>query len=211
MEFHRTAEIRAVLFDFDGVIRRFDAQFTPDLERRFGLAEGSIHTVAFAQPLITQLTTGKITRREWVRRIGAQIGSAEAAAEWSQSPTYADRQLLTLVDGLRGEGVVTAVLTNGTDEVRAEAEQLGVVEHFDAFFNSAEIGWIKPDPRVFQYVLDELSLRGAEVFFTDDSPNKLTGARDLGMYAHHYTSVTALRTALDKVQVGLRPRQSHPL
>ncbi len=197
MVLHRTSEIRAVLFDFDGVIRHFDAQFTPELERRYGLAEGSIHAAAFAEPLITQLTTGKIPRREWVRRIGEQIGSAEAAAEWSQPPAYADQQLLTLVDELRTEGFVTAVLTNGTDEVRAEAAQLGALQHFDAFFNSAEIGWIKPDPRVFHHVMNELGLRGPEIFFTDDSPNKLIGAQQVGMHTHHFTAVRALITALE--------------
>ncbi|WP_150460774.1 HAD family hydrolase [Nesterenkonia ebinurensis] len=199
MQHLRTSEIRAVVFDFDGVIRRFDAQFTPDLERRYGLPEDSIQGAAFAEPLITELTTGRIPRREWIRRIGAQIGTPEAAAEWAHPPTAADQELLMLADELRAQGLITAVLTNGTDEVREEAAQLGALEHFDAFFNSAEIGWIKPDPRVFQYVMDQLGLRGSEIFFTDDSPNKLTGARQVGMHAHHYSSVTALRAALREV------------
>ncbi|WP_300343810.1 HAD-IA family hydrolase [Nesterenkonia sp.] len=190
-------EIRAVLFDFDGVIRHFDAGFVPELESTYGLAPGTIASTAFAQPLITELTTGAIPRREWLRRIGETIGSYEAAAVWGSQPTHADQDVLALADQLRASGLLTAVLTNGTDEVRAEAEELGVVEHFDAFFNTAEIGWIKPDRRAFQHVLDELSLTGPEVFFTDDSLGKLSGAAELGMTVHHYTSVVSLCTALN--------------
>lgn len=188
--------IRAVLFDFDGVIRRFDEEFTPDLELRYGLAEGCINEVAFSGPLLTELTMGNIPRREWIRQIGETIGSAEAAEQWSRHPAYADQDVLHIVDQLHAQGLTTAILTNGTDEVRAEAEQLGVPEHFDAFFNSAEIGYIKPDLRAFQHVLDHLSLAGDEVFFTDDSTSKLHGARELGMKVHHYTSADTLREAL---------------
>ena len=188
--------VRAVLFDFDGVVRHFDAEFVPAVERRYGLPEGSIHNAAFSQPLLTELTTGGLARREWTGRVGELIGSQEAAAEWAHSPTYADREVLGLVDELRAKGLSAAVLTNGTDETRAEAEELGVLEHFDAFFNSADIGYAKPDPRVFRFVLTQLSLEGPDVFFTDDSASKLSGAEELGMPTHHYTSLSKLRTAL---------------
>ena len=190
------SEIRAVLFDFDGVIRHFDADFIADWERRYGMTATTIFSTAFAEPLITELTTGTIPRREWIRRIGEQIGAPDAAAAWGSQPTYADQDLLAFVDELRAEGLTTAVLTNGTDVVRAEAEELGVLEHFDAFFNSAEIGYIKPDPRAFQHVLNELSLSPGEVFFTDDSQKKLAGAVELGMTVHHYSSTKTLRQVL---------------
>ena len=194
-------EIQGVIFDFDGVVRHFDADFVPALERRYGLPEGAIHYAAFSQPLLTELTTGGLARREWARRVGELIGSPEAAEEWAHSPTSADREVLALVDELRAKGRTVAVLTNGTDESRAEAAELGVLEHFDAFFNSADIGYAKPDPRVFKYVLTQLSLEGPEVFFTDDSASNLPGAEELGMLTQHFISVTDLRVALQQVGI----------
>lgn len=197
---HSFIPIKAVLFDFNGVIRHIDPEFTPDLERRFDLAAGSIHNAAFSQPLLSELTTGEISRQEWLRQIGEHVGSPEAAVEWGTQPSWADPELLSFVEELRSQGLTTAVLTNGTDEVRAEADQLDVLKHFDAFFNSADIGVVKPDPRAFQHVLDELGLSGSEVFFTDDSENKLIGARELGIPSHHYTSTATLRDALSQVR-----------
>lgn len=193
-------ELRAVLFDFDGVIRHFSTDFDAQCEQKYGVALGSLQAVAFAEPLISELTTGQIRRAQWLERIGDEIGSTEAALAWGHQPTYADTDLLTFVDELRAEGLTTAVLTNGTDEVRTEAAALGVPEHFDAFFNSAEIGFTKPDPRAFQHVLDELSAAGPEVFFTDDSPRKLTGATELGMTVHHYTALPELKEALSQAR-----------
>ncbi|APH43700.1 hypothetical protein BMW26_01050 [Microbacterium sp. 1.5R] len=68
--------------------------------------------------------------------------------------------------------------------------------NFEAVFDSAEIGWTKPNARAFQHVLDSLQLAPREVFFTDDSARKLIGAETLGIPIHHFTVVTALRDAL---------------
>lgn len=195
--------IRAVLFDLDGVVRHFDAQHTVDVEQRYGLAPGVITSVAFAPDLLEPVTTGAISRRVWVDRVGAALNSADAAEEWGRQPFAVDEQVLGLVDALRSAGIRTAILTNGTDTIPAEAETLGLHERFEAIFNSAEIGWAKPDIRAFQHVLDALELEAPAVFFTDDSAAKLVGAEVVGMRTHHFTSVDALRDALWAEGVGV--------
>ncbi|WP_372968921.1 HAD family hydrolase [Microbacterium sp.] len=188
--------IRAVLFDLDGVVRHFDPENVARIENQHGLATGAIEAVAFAPHLLEQVTTGRISRREWVRRIGIVIGNAVAAEDWGRQPFHADQQLLGLVDELRAHGIRTAILTNGTDTIPAELASLDLTDRFEAVFNSAEIGWTKPDVRAFQHVLDRMQLAPAEVFFTDDSVSKLAGATTLGMPTHHFTGVDGLREAL---------------
>lgn len=188
--------IRAVLFDLDGVVRHFDPENVARIERQHGLAAGAIEAVAFAPHLLEQVTTGSISRREWVRLIGIEIGNAVAAEDWGRQPFQVDQQVLDLVDELRAHGIRTAILTNGTDTIPAELASLDLTDRFDAVFNSAEIGWTKPDVRAFQHVLDRMQLAPAEVFFTDDSASKLVGATTLGMPTHHFTGVDGLRAAL---------------
>ena len=108
----------------------------------------------------------------------------DAAAEWDSQPYRADPGMLELADELRALGIVTAILTNGTDTIPAEAALLGLPARFDQIFNSAAIGYIKPDRRVFGQVLDKLGLPATDVLFTDDSPTKLAGADALGMVTH---------------------------
>lgn len=196
--------IRAVLFDLDGVIRHFDSAHTADVERRHGLNAGEIFRVAFAPAVLDLVTMGRITRRAWVAHVGAELDNAQAAEEWSGQPTRLDEGTLALVGELRAAGIRTAILTNGTDTIPAEVADMGIGEHFEAIFNSAEIGWMKPDVRAFQHVLDALGLAPAEVFFTDDSPSKLVGAQKLGMPVHQFCEVDGLRAALCEAGVRLR-------
>lgn len=188
--------IRVVLFDLDGVIRHFDPKTVADIELRHGLPAGALESSAFATPLIDEVTTGRITRAEWVRRVGEQVGSAAAAQEWGTQPAEVDDAMLELSDELRSSGLRTAVLTNGTDTIPDEIIAHGIADRFDGFFNSAEIGFTKPDVRAFQHVLHALGAAATEVFFTDDSPSKLTGADSLSMRTHLFVGADELRVQL---------------
>ncbi|WP_416393103.1 MULTISPECIES: HAD family hydrolase [unclassified Curtobacterium] len=189
-------DIRAVLFDLDGVIRHFHPEHVEAIEHAHDLASGTIEAVAFAAPLIDEVTTGRITRAEWVRVVGERIGDPAAAEARGRQPFTPDAEVLDLVDELRAAGCTTAVLTNGTDGVPAEVATFGLHDRVDAVFSSHEIGFTKPDVRAFQHVLDALDLDGPEVFFTDDSERKLGGAIELGMPVHRFTGVDGLRAAL---------------
>ncbi|WP_223624027.1 HAD family hydrolase [Microbacterium sp. EST19A] len=197
------APIHAVLFDLDGVVRHFDAGYTADIEVEYGLTPGSVLEAAFEPRLLEQVTTGKISRGAWVDRVGATLGSTTAAEEWGRQPSTVDTEVLAIVDALRAAGIRTAILTNGTDTIPAEAAELGLIERFEAIFNSAEIGWAKPDERAFQHVLDALGLEASEVFFTDDSAGTLAGAEALGMPTHHFTSADGFLGALRAVGVAI--------
>lgn len=190
--------IRTVLFDLDGVIRHFDPDHVADIEHRHGLEAGSIEAFAFSAPVIDDVTTRRIRRAEWIAAIADHIDNEAAAAAWGRQPFHADPEVLELLDELRSAGYGVAVLTNGTDTVPDEVVSFGLVDHVDAVFNSADIGFVKPDVRAFQHVLDALGLDGSEVFFTDDSERKLTGAAELGMVTHHFTGVDGLRLALSE-------------
>lgn len=188
--------IRAVLFDLDGVIRHFDPHHAAGIEHDHALPPGSIEACAFASPIIDDVTTGRITRSAWVDAIGQHVGNAAAAVAWGRQPFTADPAALELLDELRTAGYRTAVLTNGTDGIPDEVASIGLPDRVDAIFSSHEIGFAKPDRRAFQHVVDALGLRGPEVFFTDDSKQKLSGATELGMIVHHFTGIAPLRRAL---------------
>lgn len=193
--------IRAVLFDLDGVVRHFDQANVARIERAHGLEPGSIEATAFAPHHLEEVTTGRISRRDWVERIGMELGNARAAEEWGSQPFQADEDVLDLADKLRANGIRTAILTNGTDTIQTEAAEMNLGAHFETVFNSAEIGWTKPDARAFQHVLDAMQLASHEVFFTDDSASKLAGAERLGMPTHVFAGVAGLHSALHAANV----------
>lgn len=188
--------LRAVLFDLDGVIRHFATDHISAVERRHRLEPGAIARFAFADDVLEPVVTGRVTRAAWIEQIGAHLGNAEAAAEWGRTPSVVDPQMLEVVDDVRAAGHRTAILTNGTDTVDVEIDSLGLAPHFDQIFNSADLGFAKPDTRAFQHVLDRLELAATEVFFTDDSQSKLAGATAIGMPTHLFCGASDLRGAL---------------
>ncbi len=109
-----------------------------------------------------------------------ELGNAEAAEAWTSQPFSPDEEVLDLVDELRANGIRTAILTNGTNTIPAEAASMNLDSHFEAVFNSAEISWTKPDIVAFQHVLDAMQLAPHEVFFTDDSVGNVVRAETLG-------------------------------
>lgn len=198
--------IRAILFDLDGVVRHFDPDFVAAIEARCGIADGLIHASAFSSPILQQVTTGRMRRSQWVEVVGECVGSLAAAEEWGRQIPWVDDEVVALADALRGCGYLVAMLTNGTDTIPEEVRALGLDGHFDAIFNSAEIGFAKPDVRAFRHVLDSLDLDGSEVFFTDDSATHLEGAEQVGMAIHHFQGLDGLRRALS--HAGIRTEDS---
>ena len=109
---------------------------------------------------------------------------------------WVDDDVVALANELRAAGTTTAILTNGTTRVESECATLGIPDHFDHLFNSARIGYAKPDRRVFEHVVTALGVAPQDCAFTDDSAAKLAGAIELGMATHHYQRVEPLRAWL---------------
>ncbi|MGB3374623.1 MAG: HAD-IA family hydrolase [Microbacterium sp.] len=188
--------IDTVLFDLDGVIRHFDPELTAMTERRHGIAPGTIAQIAFAGSLLERLTTGRLRRADWITGVGEELGSQEAAEEWGRQRARVDPAMLALAGELAAAGIRTAILTNGTDTIPTEVAELGLDSHFDPIFNTAEIGFAKPDARAFAHVLEALGCEPGTVLFTDDSRVNIHGAAELGIHSHHFRDAASLRAEL---------------
>jgi glucose-1-phosphatase len=196
--------IRAVVFDLDDVVRHFDP--CDDVEATYGLAAGTLTATAFEPDLIDPTVTGARTYEQWIEAVGDRLAQRHgddarpAAAAFGALPATVDPDVLDLVRRLR-EHYTVALLTNGTTRVEQELRALRLDDRFDHVFNSARIGYAKPDVRVFEHVVAALGYRPAECVFTDDSERKLAGAHEIGMYAVHFTGVDALVAELQQLGV----------
>jgi putative hydrolase of the HAD superfamily len=67
---------------------------------------------------------------------------------------------------------------------------------FDDVFFSNEIGLIKPDREIFDFVLKQIRLNADECLFIDDTQKNLDTAKTIGINAVKYLELNQLRTEL---------------
>ncbi len=93
------------------------------------------------------------------------------------------------LSGLRTKGLRLAIVSNtpwGSPPHlwREELGRLGLAERVDAAFFCGDVGWRKPDRRVFEYVLGELDAPAQRCLFVGDDPRwDVVGPRRVGMRA----------------------------
>ncbi len=93
--------------------------------------------------------------------------------------------ILPLLSDL-GKNYRLALLSNFpcARSIRDGIEKLGMTSHFDAIVISGEIGWVKPDPRPYQSLLDQLDEKPEDCIYVGDNwLADVQGAKGMGMKA----------------------------
>lgn len=94
-------------------------------------------------------------------------------------------QLHAVLRYLKSQGLKLGVITNGTIQVQAgKIHQLGICEYFDSIVISEEVGFKKPDSRIYIKTLDQLKVIPSEVWYIGDhSYNDIVGAAECDIKA----------------------------
>ena len=122
----------------------------------------------------------------------AQAGIRDAGASHALSDAFRRAfavnhrpfdDVLPALDNLTGMSL--AVITNGASDLqRAKLRVAGLERYFPAALISGELGFGKPDGRIFRLALDELGVSAAEAVMVGDSPERdIAGAVDAGLRA----------------------------
>ena len=182
--------IRAVMFDFGGVISSSPFEAFGHLESERGLPTGFIRTVNATNPDTN--AWAKLERGEVDVETFGSMWSAEARAAGHELDGRLVLERLAgeirpqMVTTIRACGTAykTACLTNNF--TRAEAvlsvEVTGIYALFDEVLESRVLGVRKPDPRFYQLACERLGVQPEECVFLDDLGVNLKPARALGMY-----------------------------
>lgn len=98
---------------------------------------------------------------------------------WSKVP----EGLGGALDAARARGVRVAIVSNSEGMLERLFRELGVRGHFDLVVDSGEVGFEKPDPRIFEVAFDRLgvgrdrALHLGDVFATDVLGARAAGCR----------------------------------
>jgi putative hydrolase of the HAD superfamily len=183
------AEVRAVLWDFGGVILSSPFEAFASYERQQGLPDGFLRQLNATNP--DSNAWARLERSDVDLAGFAELYEAEAAAAGHRIDAGAVLALLSgelrpaMVQALRrirGEGLVQACLTNNVAGMEAARPELAeVMDIFDAVLESSKLGVRKPDPRFYDLALEAVDVTPTEAVFLDDLGINLKPARALGI------------------------------
>ena len=114
-----------------------------------------------------------------VRRVTPLLKDADA-----RSWTDYREEMWQLTSDFRTRGGRTAFLSNGVPEVMERVRrQRDLAAYFDVVIVSYEVGFAKPDRRIYELCLSRLGVAPAEALFVDDRIPNVEAARTIGISA----------------------------
>jgi glucose-1-phosphatase len=197
-----TDGIKLVLFDMDNVLCDYDRGTRVACLAEFaGTTSDAVHEAIWETGFELLGDSGALDASDYLRGFGERIGYPLSLDEWVEArrrSMKADRAMLEIAGHLR-ETVDIAVLTNNTTLVADHIDTL-LPDLRPLFgpriYTSAQFKAAKPDPRCYHLCLSELQAVPQTVLFVDDLAENVAGAREAGLFAHHYASVETFRQAL---------------
>ena len=183
--------IRAVIFDFGGVIVRTEDQ-SPRLKwaERLGVTPEVLSATVFDSDASTEATIGRVPAEAIWAHVAASFSLDAATLAQLRSEFFAgDRRDDALVAFLRGlrPAYKTGILSNAwSDGRQIIAGKFALGDAVDDLVVSAEVGVAKPDPRIYELATTRLGVRPDETIFVDDFMRNIDGARKFGMQAVHF-------------------------
>jgi 2-haloacid dehalogenase len=123
---------------------------------------------------------------------------------WEEMVPYAIEGSVEILADVRAAGYRVAALSNWSAEtyplMRQRFDFLG---WFDRIVLSGDERYIKPDPQIYQILLDRLAQPAHECLFIDDSEKNVVAAREMGIRAIHFHSPEVLRVQLQEMGITL--------
>lgn len=118
-------------------------------------------------------------------------------SKWREMLTGEVPGMRDLISELRVKKYEIYGLTNWSMETFPEArERFDILQLIDRYVVSGAEGLVKPDPRLFQVLLERYHLKAEECIFVDDNPDNVSAAKKLGMQGIVFTNANMLRKLL---------------
>ncbi len=107
------------------------------------------------------------------------IDTARVWAEGSALQPYPG--FIEFTQSLHDAGLKTAVLSNTIKPLSTILRSSGLYSGFDAVTLSDEVGLVKPDITIYEYILHKLGVAGDECIYIDDLEKNLLPPQSMGM------------------------------
>ena len=185
-------EIKNIIFDFGGVIADLSWEGAVESFREIGLSNADqildkYHQTGFFQ----DMEEGHITPDEFADKLSALCGrkltKEEIKGAWMGYFPYVDTRKLEYIEELSKEYHIH-VLSNTNPYIMSWAcsnsfTALGkpLTHYAENLYLSYELGYTKPDIRIFEKMIEKSNIKVEETLFIDDGPSNIKAAEEAGL------------------------------
>jgi 2-haloacid dehalogenase len=125
---------------------------------------------------------------------------------WGEQYTTMARSVyddvVEIVRELHERGLRILALSNAPLEMTDTWRAFDFVRYFDGFVISGEEGVVKPEPAIFEVLIERFGVVPANAVFVDDVQHNIEAAQTLGFNTVLHESAEQLRRALDRLLPG---------
>ena len=207
--------LRAVLFDFGGVVLSSPFEAFNLYEERSGLPRDFIRRVNSENP--ESNAWARLERSELSPTEFDEVFARESEALGHRVPgadilslLHGDirPEMVRAIDTVKSHGYLTACLTNNVlstpddrsaPDAAKRKEIAAILERFDALIESSKVGVRKPEPRFYEIACATLAVEPTECVFLDDLGINLKPAAAMGMKTIKVTSAAQALGELSQI------------
>lgn len=196
--------IKAVIFDFGAVLVKAERTHLKIASKlKISMKKG----FEIVDPLVKKWSCGNIDEKEFwqrlERKLKRKIPPALKKNFWLGR--YGDIEgSWKILNELHKNKVCLALLSNVIPPQVRNNQKLGRFKRlkdlgFETIILSCEVGFRKPDPKIYKIVLKKLNLPADECLFIDDKLKNVKAARKLGMKGIRFQTPAKLKKDLSKI------------
>jgi putative hydrolase of the HAD superfamily len=193
--------IRNVVFDVGGVLLEWNppaviARLHPDLAVQKQLREQ-----IFDHADWHEFDRGGLSESEAIERFAGRSGlgadATRALMHGARDSLNPIGGTLRLVEDLNAAGIHLYLLSNMPESTfEYLVGRHGFFAHFKHLVISGKILLVKPDPAIYQHLVDKTGILPAESVFIDDLPRNIVAARECGFHAIQFLGPELCREEL---------------
>src|ERR1044071_7041825 len=195
--------IKVVVFDLGGGIVRTEFQAPRQLlADRLGMEYEDLNKIVFDSESGLKASIGEISSEDhWssvIKRLKRPASELAAIRDEFFAGDIVDRNLVEYIRSLRGK-YKTGLISNAWGDLRDFIVREKFDDVFDKMIISAEVGAVKPEPKIFQIALEQFGVKPNEAVFVDDFLINVEGAEKVGIKAIHFKDPESALKQLKKL------------
>ena len=203
----KSNKIKNVIFDIGNVFVRWSpteiCRLTFGDNTDLSATANSVFNTDIWRDLNKGLFTESVAKQRFIETLNFAEKDIEALffyVKESLIPIYGTQSLCQRV---KSAGYNTFALTDNVSEIIEHLQaRYDFWPAFDGVVASCDLGVLKPNPEIYQHLLNKFGLEPSECVFLDDMPYNIQGAKAVGMHGIQF--LNAAQCGDDLTTLGLK-------